>query len=67
MQQPNSRSKRAKLLAGALIGTVISLGAVADSASASTPTPTKTSVVSVSQSEGSTGGWTMSMRSGIRW
>lgn len=65
MHQPTSRSKRAKLLAGALIGTVISLGAVADSASASTPS--KTAVVSVSQNEGATGGWTMSMRSGIRW
>lgn len=65
MQQPNSRSKRAKLLAGALIGTVISLGAVADSASAWTPP--KPTAVKVSQGDSESGGWTMSMRSGIRW
>jgi hypothetical protein len=58
------RSRAAKLLGGALIGTVLSIGAVADSASAWS----KPSVISVDES-GSTGSTppVYRMMSGIRW
>lgn len=58
------RSRAAKLLGGALIGTVLSIGAVADSASAWS----KPSITTVDES-GSTGNPPVyrMMSSGIRW
>lgn len=56
------RSRTAKLLGGALVGTVLSLGAVADSASAWTKVSAATSV-----DEGGSAHQPSFARSGIRW
>ena len=66
MQHQQSRTKRARIITGALVGAIVSLGVVADSASAAAPKPTS---VTIGESDGGrpSGGWFMSMRSGIRW
>ena len=63
------QSRRGRLLGGALVGAVLSLGAVGGSASADTsPSPVHivegSSTISVKIVAG---GYTMSARSGIRW
>jgi hypothetical protein len=57
------RSRAAKLLGGALVGTVLSIGAVADSASAWTKVSASTTV----EEGGSTAQPSFARMSGIRW
>lgn len=61
------QSRRGKLLGGALIGAVLSIGVVAGPAAAdSSPSPVH--VVQEAQTPVKfTGGWQMASRSGIRW
>jgi hypothetical protein len=66
MQHQRSRTTRARILTGAIVGAIISLGVVADSASAAAPKPISVDVGERDSGTPSTG-VTVSMRSGIRW
>lgn len=68
-QKQNKRTRGGRLIAGALVGTVLSIGAVAGSASAdSTPVQNTSTVTIVKTGVGTkVVGGAMSMMSGIRW
>lgn len=61
------QSRRGKLLGGALVGAVLSIGLVAGPAAAES-SPSPVNVVQESPTPVKfTGGWQMAARSGIRW
>ncbi len=61
------RARRARMIAGAFVGTVLALGINAGAASASEPQPA-VKIVQVSEAQKSSSGFQMmGGRSGIRW